>query len=82
MAVGSEAAQGFGRRQQGEMDGGDGHRVCLFWGDVLSRSHLHAVRCNKEIRSDDAGSFISIPAPASAVRSSEMRRHLLLAVAY
>lgn len=55
--------------------------VCFF-GDVLSRSRLHTVRCNKEIQSDYPGSFVSITASAIAVCNDEMTRHLLLVVGY
>ena len=55
--------------------------VCFF-GDVLSRSHLHTVRCNKEIQNDYAGSFVSTTASAIAVCNDAMTRHLLLVVGY
>lgn len=48
-----------------------GARVCFF-GDMLSGSHLHSVRCNKETRTDYAGLSIRIAAPAIA-RIASMR---------
>lgn len=80
--VGGEAAPRFERQQRGEIDGGDRSSACLFWGDMLSRSHLHTARYNKEIQSDYAGSFVSITAPAIAVCNNERTRHLLLMVGY
>lgn len=57
--------------------------IALFvFGNVLESSHLHTVRCNKEIQNDYAGSFISITASAIAVCNNEMIRHLLLMVGY
>lgn len=43
---------------------------------MLSGSHLHTVGCNKESRSDYAGSFLRIAAPASAVCMDTMIQNI------
>lgn len=76
-----------GRRETWALDGNNEERlmartaralVCVF-GDVLSGSHLHTVGCNKETRSDYAGSFVRIAAPLMAVHEDERMVYMLMA---